>query len=112
MTVRLLLKSKGTFVPMIRSELTLKDVIDQLQIDEAGALVVTDDNLKMLGIITERDIARGLKAHGRDVVDRPLTELMTRDVLSVDILVTHLTELPTDLRACLMFALMIYVLRL
>ena len=75
MTVRLLLKNKGTFVPVIRSELTLKDVIDQLQIDEAGALVVTDDNQKMLGIITERDIARGLKAHGRHVLDRPLAEL-------------------------------------
>ena len=85
MTVRLLLKKKGTFVPVIRSELTLKDVIDQLQIDEAGALVVTDDNQKMLGIVTERDIARGLKAHGRDAIDRPLTELMTRDDLSVDI---------------------------
>ena len=85
MTVRLLLKNKGTFVPVIRSELTLKDVIDQLQIDEAGALVVTDDNQKMLGIITERDIARGLKAHGIDLLDRPLAELMTRDVISVDV---------------------------
>ncbi len=85
MTVRLLLKHKGAFVPVIRSDLTLKDVIDQLQIDEAGALVVTDDNQKILGIITERDIARGLKTHGRDVVDRPLRELMTRDVISIDI---------------------------
>lgn len=32
-----------------------------------------------------RDIARGLKRHGRDVVDRPLKELMTKDVISVDI---------------------------
>jgi CBS domain-containing protein len=85
MTVRHLLKSKGTFVPVIRSDLALQDVIDQLQIDEAGALVVTDDNKNMLGIITERDIARGLKRFGRDVVDRPLKELMTRDVISVDI---------------------------
>jgi CBS domain-containing protein len=85
MSVKQLLKKKGTFVPVIRSELTLKDVIDQLEIDEAGALVVTDDNQTMLGIITERDIARGLKSHGRDVVDRPLRDLMSRDVISVDI---------------------------
>ena len=50
-------------------------LITSSAIDEAGALVVTDDNLKMLGIITERDIARGLKSHGRHVLDRPLTEL-------------------------------------
>ena len=85
MLVSLLLKAKGTFVPVIRSELTLKDVIDQLRTDEAGALVVTDDNQRILGIITERDIARGLKSHGRDVVDRPLKDLMTRNVISVDI---------------------------
>jgi CBS domain-containing protein len=85
MTVRQLLKKKGTFVPVIRSDVTLKDVIDQLKIDEAGALVVTDDNQTMLGIITERDIARGLKCHGRDVIDRPLKDLMSRDVISVDI---------------------------
>ena len=68
MTVRFLLKTKGTFVPVIRSDLTLQDVVDQLQVDEAGALVVTDDNENMVGIITERDLARGLKRHGRDVI--------------------------------------------
>ncbi len=95
MSVRLLLKHKGTFVPVIHSDLTLNEVIDQLKIDEAGALVVTDDNQKILGIITEHDIARGLKTHGRDVVDRPLRELMTRDVITIDIgqPVTHVLEL-------------------
>ena len=38
MTVRLLLKTKGTFVPVIRSDLTLQDVVDQLQVDEARNL--------------------------------------------------------------------------
>jgi hypothetical protein len=31
------------------------------------------------------DIARGLKKHGRDVVDKPLLELMSKDVISIDI---------------------------
>jgi CBS domain-containing protein len=85
MSVRRLLSGKGNFVPVIRSDLSLNDVINQLQIDEAGALVVTDNNSTILGIVTERDIARGLKRYGRDVVDRPLKELMTKDVISVDI---------------------------
>lgn len=85
MSVRQLLKGKGTFVPVIRSDLRLNDVVDQLEIDSVGALVVTDDNSNILGIITERDIARGLKSHGRDVVDRPLRELMTKDVIAVDV---------------------------
>ena len=85
MTVRRLLKGKGSFVPVIRSDLTLDDVVNQLDLDNVGALVVTDDNRRILGIITERDIARGLKTHGRDVVDKPLLELMTKEVISVDI---------------------------
>lgn len=85
MSVRLLLKHKGNFVPVIRSNLTLKDVIDQLRIDDAGALVVTDDDRQILGIITERDIARALQRFGRDVVDRPLADLMSRNVVGVDV---------------------------
>lgn len=85
MSVQQLLHSKGSFVPVIRSDLKLADVIDRLDIDNAGALVVTDDSRQILGIITERDIARGLKAHGRHVVDKPLRELMTRKVFSCDI---------------------------
>ena len=84
MSVRLLLKGKGSFVPVIRSDLSLNDVINQLDVDKVGALVVTDDHSRILGIITERDIARGLKNHGRNVVDKPLRDLMTRDVISVD----------------------------
>ena len=85
MTVARLIKGKGSFVPVIKSDLRLNDVIDQLDIEDVGALVVTDDNSEILGIITERDIARGLKEHGRNVVDRPLVELMTKDVVSIDI---------------------------
>lgn len=53
MSVRRLLSGKGNFVPVIRSDLALSDVIDQLQIDEAGALVVTDDKSTILGIVTD-----------------------------------------------------------
>jgi CBS domain-containing protein len=85
MSVKLLIKGKGSFVPVIKSDLTLNDVINQLDFDNAGSLVVTDDNHEILGIITEHDIARGLKEHGRNVVDRPLRDLMTKDVITVDI---------------------------
>lgn len=60
-------------------------VIDKLEVDKAGALVVTDDNHTILGIITERDIARALKTFGRDVVDKPVAELMSRVVRTCDV---------------------------
>jgi len=85
MTVRKLIRQKGDFVPVIRSDVKLQDVIDQLEVDNAGALVVTDDNQTILGIISERDIARGLKTYGRDVLDKPVRELMIHDVITCDI---------------------------
>jgi CBS domain-containing protein len=85
MSIKTLLSRKGRFVPLISSEVTVADVIDKLEIDKAGALVVTDDNHTILGIISERDIARGLKRFGRNVVDKPMRELMSTNVRTCDI---------------------------
>jgi CBS domain-containing protein len=82
MSVQKLLKGKGASVPVIRSDLTLEGVINQMDIDDAGALVVTDNNQNILGIITERDIARGLKTFGRNVVEKPLRHLMATNVIT------------------------------
>jgi CBS domain-containing protein len=85
MSIEALLKANGRFVPIISSDVTVADVIDKLEVDKAGALVVTDDSQSILGVITERDIARGLKRFGRNVVDKPVSELMTRHVHTCDI---------------------------
>ena len=85
MSIQALLKAKGRFVPIISSNVKMSDVIDKLEVDKAGALVVTDDNHTILGIITERDIARALKAFGRDVVDKPVADLMSRIVRTCDV---------------------------
>lgn len=85
MSIQALLNAKGRFVPIISSNVSVDDVINKLEIDKAGALVVTDDNQTILGIITERDIARGLKAFGRNVVDKSVGELMTRNVETCDV---------------------------
>jgi CBS domain-containing protein len=85
MSIQALLDQKGRFVPIISSDVTVNDVIDKLEIDKAGALIVTDDNQTILGIITERDIARGLKTYGRNVVDDPVRHLMTNVVRTCDV---------------------------
>jgi signal-transduction protein with cAMP-binding, CBS, and nucleotidyltransferase domain len=85
MSIQALLNTKGRFVPIISSSVSISDVIDKLEVDKAGALVVTDDDAAILGIVTERDIVRGLKRFGRNVVDKPVAELMTSIVHTCDV---------------------------
>jgi CBS domain-containing protein len=85
MTVRKLLDGKGRFVSSIGSDVRVQDVVDQLETDDVAALVVTDDNESILGIISGRDIVRGVRQFGPDVANRPVGELMTRKVITCDI---------------------------
>lgn len=86
MTIRRLLARKGAFVPSIRSDATIADVVEQLELDDAGALVVTDDGRRIAGIISERDIVRGLQQRPREELMRlPVSALMSRQVYTCDI---------------------------
>lgn len=82
MTVQKLLGAKGNFVPIIRSNSTIADVVELLEADDAGALVVTDNEKTILGIITERDVARALRLHGAKTLEVPVADVMTRDVIT------------------------------
>jgi CBS domain-containing protein len=49
-----------------------------------GAGVIIDPDGGMVGIISERDIMRGLGRHGAAVAGMCVAELMTRDVITCD----------------------------
>jgi CBS domain-containing protein len=85
MTIRRLLKNKGSYVPSIRADASVRDVLDQLDLDNAGALVVTDDDENILGLISERDIVRGLQKDGIATIEAPVRSLMSNVVHTCDI---------------------------
>ena len=85
MTVRRLLKDKGSYVPSIPSQACVREVIAKLDLDDVGALIVTDDDQKILGLISERDIVRALQMHGTSAVDMPVKRLMSRLVYTCDV---------------------------
>jgi CBS domain-containing protein len=47
-----------------------------------GALVVTGPDRRFVGILSERDIVQELAEHGPAALDLPLTEVMTRKVMT------------------------------
>lgn len=85
MTVQKLIEGKGSFVSIVRPHVRVDDVIHQLEADDVSAIVVSDDDQNIFGIVSPGDIVRGLKTFGRNVGDRAVNELMTRKVVSCDI---------------------------
>jgi CBS domain-containing protein len=80
MTVEQLLNTKGREVATIEPDATVALVAHRLRARGVGALVVSRGGGVIAGIISERDIVRGLAEHGRDLLDRRVSDLMTRSV--------------------------------
>jgi CBS domain-containing protein len=82
MLVSDILKHKGSDVKTARSDETAMCVAKRLKSERVGALVVSDDGVSLDGIISERDIAFGLAAHGAGLYAIPVADLMTRSVIT------------------------------
>jgi CBS domain-containing protein len=83
MIVRTILTSKSsTDVASTVAEQTVGDAAKLLDQRRIGALVVIDDQRGLAGILSERDIVRGLSRHGTAVMEMTVGQLMTADVLT------------------------------
>jgi CBS domain-containing protein len=75
-----ILRSKGANVITIRSDATVAELVRGLRDARIGAMVVSDDGWHVDGIISERDVVRGLAERGASVMSARISELMTREV--------------------------------
>lgn len=82
MNVARILKDKGRDVVTVRSNVTLNDIINKLAEKKIGAIVVCNDDLKVEGIITERDIVRAIAANGAQALAQSVHLHMTKNVHS------------------------------
>jgi CBS domain-containing protein len=81
MNVRTILKSKGGDVVSVQADETVSAAARLLTNRRIGALVVGDAGGDIVGMFSERDIVAGIAKHGAAVLDRPVSALMTRDVV-------------------------------
>ena len=82
MNVDGILRAKGETVVTIGPDHTVGDLVRGLREERIGAMVVSEDGRSVLGIISERDVVRGLAERGPGILDVKVSELMTRDVVS------------------------------
>ena len=81
MTVRAILDTKGHQISSIEPESKLSAAIKMLGERKIGAVLVMGKG-RMEGILSERDIVRVLGERGASVLDAPVSEVMTRKVVS------------------------------
>lgn len=82
-TVADVLSSKGNAIYSIRPQDTLGHAVEVLRDKHIGAVVVTDANGALMGILSERDIVRKLAETPGSTLPHKVEEVMTKDVKTV-----------------------------
>ncbi|MGH6643799.1 MAG: diguanylate cyclase, partial [Bradyrhizobium sp.] len=82
MLIRDLLAGRtGTDAKCVQPDSSLREAAGRMTSHNVGALVVTDDGGKLVGIVSERDLARAIAKYD-DVAERTVSDVMTRSVVT------------------------------
>jgi CBS domain-containing protein len=82
MTVKAILAAKGGDVVTVEPNATLAAAAQLLAEHRIGALVIVGADRRVAGILSERDIVRALAERGASVLDEPVSQAMTRKVVT------------------------------
>ena len=80
MLVAAILEAKGSRVASVTSDVTVGTVVAELVRHRVGALVVSPGDGTIEGIVSERDVVRHLSEVRSDLLDQPVTAIMSSDV--------------------------------
>jgi CBS domain-containing protein len=98
MTVAWILKDKGRNVLSVLPGTSVNEAVTVLAKNRIGAVVVADEQHRVVGIVSERDIVRILATQGAAALEEPVSEHMTRPVVtcsehhSIDWLMEEMTS--------------------
>ncbi len=81
MTIAHLLQDKPQRMITVGPEQTLQQAAEVLARERIGALLVLKPNGDIAGILSERDIVRTVGNDGAGMLERPVAELMTKEVI-------------------------------
>src|SRR5215207_522371 len=80
MKVAELLLNKGPAVEIIRPDAKVLVAVHRMRMQNVGALIVSRDGERVEGVLSERDVVRGLTRHGADLLDMSVVAVMSRTV--------------------------------
>ena len=82
MKISSILTQKGDFVATVSPEATVSELLALLAEHRIGAVVVADPEQRLVGIVSERDVARACHNHGASALDQPVRAIMTELVVT------------------------------
>ena len=82
MFVHQILDRKGSDIVTVGPKANLADVAKLMGEKRVGAVVVLDDDAQIAGIVSERDITRGLAEHGAAILAMCADQIMTAEVVT------------------------------
>jgi CBS domain-containing protein len=82
-TVKHILEAKGAEVHTIGPNDSVLDALEMMAEKEVGALVVTEGEGRIVGLLSERDYARKVVLLGRVSKETPTRDIMTAEVVCV-----------------------------
>ncbi|GII86261.1 signal transduction protein [Sphaerisporangium siamense] len=80
MLISAILRRKGSTVATVRPQATVTELLATLSDHNIGAVVVSEDGMSILGIVSERDVVRRLHQNGPEVLAEPVSAIMTTPV--------------------------------
>lgn len=83
MTIAAVLRGKGGGVETIASDASVFDAVRKLGEKRIGALLVTEQG-GIAGIMSERDVVYCLRDHGPEVLESPVSRVMTAPAITVE----------------------------
>jgi len=82
MSVEAILKTKGSNVFTVRPEHSVADAAALLTTKRVGVAVVCDAKGKLVGVLSERDIVKGLAQYGKAALEMPVRNVMSSPVVT------------------------------
>lgn len=82
MNVKQIIDLKGRNVFSVQPDISIREFARLVAEKKIGAAPVTNGNNSLVGVISERDIARGFDSHGEELCTKTVGDLMTAEVIS------------------------------
>ena len=83
MTIAAILSNKGSEVATVSAEDRVSSAVQTLGSRRIGALPVVDGD-QIVGIMSERDVIYSLRDHGAEVLDWPVSRVMSSPAITTD----------------------------